>query len=723
MGRRANGQAGWRIVVIMALVWALIAAWPAPARGQSGLPPAPSITVVVTDGRDMPLTGAGFGLYPAITDDLGSLVIPSGAVAWTDPVYTDASGTAIFTDLVAGMTYGVAQLAIPPGHTADPMGDRFVTIDPLVTTSLAVVNPLAASATDGAVVVAVTDAGSATGLAGVPVQVQAVDPASGVPGDVVGSTVSDGSGTARVDLPAGQYVVSVVPPGDYGAVAGQPVEVSASADGSLDVEAVAFGLAPVGGVDPTVLPSIVPTVLPTIVPTGIPSVTETPAAPPATEVPVTATPADPDPANPTEPAPTTSVDPTAAPSSDASGAGEQGFVSGQPATIVVDTLVCTSSEPERIGTMIINPAAAIQSIGADIPENCRVAGADEFSFAFRDPRTDSPWDDLTLGRRETDANGQATFPTTVAREGQPLYVVERLYPTAFSEPAILVPNGTVTMLAIQVIAEPMGDVIVRNADSVTGAPVTGACYTIAAAGLESVPLAGACDADDGADGIVTFDAVDDGNYVVLPATTPDRYVFAPSTMITVGDEPVDLALAAVPYGTLQLRAWRCETVPAGVEIPAPSPGEGDGIDGMDAAMDAAMDTDDPGSGVILAVFQLGDGATTNGDGTERTTASIPPGCDPVATMLEVAAPDGTVTPVSIDDSGVGAPLVLPPTGEDASYVVRDPASGSETTVALGPAGTVSATLIELTSTTPGSSDDDRPPRMPAGLARPGERAA
>ncbi|HEV2529619.1 MAG TPA: SpaA isopeptide-forming pilin-related protein [Thermomicrobiales bacterium] len=709
MGRRATGQAGWRIVVIVALFWALIAAWPARAHGQAESPL--TLTIVVTDGQGTPLAGAGFGLYPAITDDLGSLVIPSGAAPWTDPAYTDATGTAVFSDLAAGTTYGVAQLAIPPGHVADPAGDRFVTIDPLGYTSLEVVNPLAASATDGTVLVAVTDTGDATGLAGVTVQVQPVDPATGIAGNVIGSAVSDGSGNAWIELSAGQYVVSVVAPGEYGAVEGQVVEVTASADGSLDVDAVSFGLAQTG-TEPTAAPTNIPAVTPEPTATQ-PAATDTPVAPTATTVPPTTTPVE---AAPTQPAPTgtTPPAPTAEPSVEGSGSdgGDTGFVAGQPATITIDTLVCTSSEPERIGTMIINPGAAIQSIGADIPDNCRVAELDEFSYAFRDPRSESPWDDLTLGRRETDANGQAIFETTVARDGQPLYVVERLHPMAFSEPVALVPNGSVTMLAIQVIAEPQGDVIVRNADSVTGAPVAGACYTIAAAGLESVPLAEACDADDGADGIVTFDTVDDGDYVVAPSTTPERYVFAPSSPFTVGDEPVDLTLSIVPYGTLQLRVQRCATVPTGLLLPEPSPGLGDGIDGMNEAMAAA----DPATGVILSVFQVVDATTSSGDGAGGGSATRPADCDPVATTLEVVGPDGTVTSVAIDDSGVGVPLVLPPTEGEGSYILRDPASGTEVPVAIMPAGTVTATLVQLTSTTPAPpANDARPERTPAAL--------
>ena len=208
MGRRIPRGAGWRLVAIFTLVVALVATFPQGARAASG------IVVSVTDELGRPLAGAAFGVYAATEDADGALVIDPAAPLIGGPVVTDADGLASIADLPDGLMVGVRQLAIPVGYSADAAGDRFLTTDPALPGSLTVVNAaLPVSGRAGTVVVTVTAQPGATALGGVSIDVHTADPATGLPGEVVSSTVSDAAGRSEIPLPAGSYVVSVRPPG------------------------------------------------------------------------------------------------------------------------------------------------------------------------------------------------------------------------------------------------------------------------------------------------------------------------------------------------------------------------------------------------------------------------------------------------------------------------------------------------------------------------------
>lgn len=693
MGRRIPRGAGWRLVAVMTLLIAMVGMFPIGARAAS------AIAIAVTDDAGAPLAGAAFGAYAASVDLDGTLFIDPAALIG-GPVVTGTEGLASLAELPDGLTVGVRQLVIPHGYLADAAGDRFITNDPAVDQSLAVVNAVANVAppvTDqsGVVTVAVTEQTSAVALGGVAIAVRVLDPTTGTAaGEAVAATVSDPAGAAELTLPVGSYVVSVAPPGGYLPADAQPVAVGPPAGGVPAETTVAFGLQP----DPTEPTEPTGTAVPTDPPSPEPTATETavPTVVP-TDVPPTETPG---PTATTEPTgPTATVipdDPSAAPSASATASASSdgsGFVPNQPASVLVRAIVCVSNEPELIGAMRIRPDDEYVALDAELPPDCRPAGPGEFTFVFRDPRQSSPWDDQPLGQRPTDANGVASFPTVITRDGQELFVIEQANQNDFSDPFRLLPNDTVSLLAVKVIGEPKGDVAVRPVDSVSGAPVAGTCYDLAAAGVPDVPLASACDADDDTDGVVSFPGVANGAYVAVPSTTAPGYVFAPATPLTVASGPVDLPLSVAPYGTLQLLARSCLSVPAGVTIPTPTPATGDGIDGLDGAAIESLPA--AGSGAPVVVFGVLDGSAIDAAGTGLEGDPTTSDCTRIGASLTVTAPDGTATAIAVGQDGVAVPASLPPATGDQRYTVRDDASGAERTVAVNPAGTTTVTMVIL----------------------------
>ncbi len=693
MGRRIPRGAGWRLVAVMTLLIAMVGMFPIGARAAS------AIAIAVTDDAGAPLAGAAFGAYAASVDLDGTLFIDPAALIG-GPVVTGTEGLASLAELPDGLTVGVRQLVIPHGYLADAAGDRFITNDPAVDQSLAVVNAVANVAppvTDqsGVVTVAVTEQTSAVALGGVAIAVRVLDPTTGTAaGEAVAATVSDPAGAAELTLPVGSYVVSVAPPGGYLPADAQPVAVGPPAGGVPAGTTVAFGLQP----DPTEPTEPTGTAVPTDPPSPEPTATET-AVP--TVVPTDVPPTEkPGPTATTEPTgPTATVipdDPSAAPSASATAPASSdgsGFVPNQPASVLVRAIVCVSNEPELIGAMRIRPDDEYVAPDAELPPDCRPAGPGEFTFVFRDPRQSSPWDDQPLGQRPTDANGVASFPTVITRDGQELFVIEQANQNDFSDPFRLLPNDTVSLLAVKVIGEPKGDVAVRPVDSVSGAPVAGTCYDLAAAGVPDVPLASACDADDDTDGVVSFPGVANGSYVAVPSTTAPGYVFAPATPLTVASGPVDLPLSVAPYGTLQLLARSCLSAPAGVTIPIPTPATGDGIDGLDGA--AIESLPEAGSGTPVVVFGVLDGSAIDAAGTGLEGDPTTSDCTRIGASLTVTAPDGTVTAIAVGQDGVAVPASLPPATGDQRYTVRDDASGAEQTVAVNPAGTTTVTMVIL----------------------------
>ncbi len=665
MGRRIPRGAGWRLVAIFTLVVALVATFPQGARAASG------IVVSVTDELGRPLAGAAFGVYAATEDADGALVIDPAAPLIGGPVVTDADGLASIADLPDGLMVGVRQLAVPVGYSADAAGDRFLTTDPALPGSLTVVNAaLPVSGRAGTVVVTVTAQPGATALGGVSIDVHTADPATGLPGEVVSSTVSDAAGRSEIPLPAGSYVVSVRPPGGYQPAAPQPVALGSPADGEPAVAEVAFGLQP----EPTVPPEA------TVDPTAT-----IPAGPGPT---VTAAPGEP-----TVPTATTAPDGAAVPPVDATvpAATETPASSpNRPAYVAVRAIVCTSDDPEVIGTTVINPNEGLADGGEGLLPECRAAREGEFTFVFRDLRMPNPWDDLTLGQRLTDSDGIALFDTVVTRPGQSVLIFERDSPNDFSTETTvpLVADGTVSLIAIVVTGQPEGDVTVRTVDSVSGQPVASGCYELAAAGAADIPLAAACDADDGADGTVVFPAVANGDYVVVPESTPAGYVVTPSPL-TVASQPVDLPVAVTPYGTLQLIARSCQALPPGVLSPTPTPAPGDGIAGLGDMTTGSLPGDGTGPRVV---FSSADGSAINATGTGLEGDRGTNGCVAIGASLTVTAPDGTVTAVPVGSDGVALPLALPPSTGNERYVIRDDASGVEAAVALTPAGTTTVTM-------------------------------
>ena len=700
MGRRIPRGAGWRLVAVMTLLIAMAGLFPFGARAASG------IAIAVTDDTGAPLAGAAFGVYASSVDLDGLLSIDPAALIG-GPVVTGTGGLASLDGLPDGLTVGVRQLVIPVGYLADAAGDQFVTTDPAVSRSLAVVNavapaPAPVTGQSGIVTVAVTEQTSAVALGGVAIEARVLDPTTGTAaGQAVAAAVSDPAGAAALTLPVGAYVVSVVPPGGYLPANAQPVEVGLPAGGVPAETTVAFGLQPeptepaqptatAVPTDPTSpQPTATETATPTVIPTDVPP-TETPATtePTATTGPTgptaTAVPADPSAAPSAVPLATE----TAPASSDGSG-----FVPNQSASVLVRAIVCISDEPELIGAMRIRPDDEYVALDADLPPGCRPAGPGEFTFVFRDPRLSSPWDDQPLGQRPTDANGVASFPTVITHDGQELFVIEQANQNDFSDPFRLLPNDTVSLLAVKVIGEPKGDVAVRPVDSVSGAPVAGTCYDLAAAGVPDVPLVSACDADDGTDGVVSFPGVANGSYVAAPSTTAPGYVFGPATPLTVVSGPVDLPLTVAPYGTLQLLARSCLSAPAGVTIPTPTPAAGDGIDGLDTA--AIESLPEAGTGTPAVVFGVLDGSAIDAAGTGLESDPTTGDCTRIGAALTVTAPDGTATAIAVGQDGVAVPASLPPTTGDQRYTVRDDASGAEQTVAVYPAGTTTVTMVIL----------------------------
>lgn len=668
MGRRMRLRNLWAMLATAALLVALVGTRPAVAQASSDL----IISVVDTAGAAV--TGAAFGIYDASVDPDGTSRIADDAALIAGPVVTDADGQAIVAGLPDQHVIGVRQLAVPDGYLADPAGDRFLTTGATAPATLTFVNA-AAPVGDGVIAVTVTDASGADVVSGATVSARPID-AAGTAGVPVASATSDAAGSASLDVTPGRYLVSVTPPDGYGAASAQQVDVAAGTGAA----GLSFQLSPPPPTEPAE-PTVPPTEPATETPTAAAPV-ETPTAPDVTATATTAPP--------TETA--TETAPTATAASSASAvptASDSGFVPNQPATVVVQAIVCTSDDPAQIGTMLIKPDASLAS--DQIPAACRPANEGEFTFLFRDPVTSSPWDDITLGRRPTDASGLASFTTAITREGQALYTYEEKNPGDFvSTPVTLVANGTVSLLAIRVIGPPHGDVVVQSINAQTGATVVGVCYQIAAAGAETAAITTACDTDDGtSDGLVTFPTMPNGAYVVAATTTPDRFVGVGAAMpVTVDSANAMVQVPITPFGAIQLGALVCTTLPAGAAVPTPTPAAGDGI----AALDGQAGNMAATATAPLVSFAVLDGSLSSADGTggEQTTAAA--GCTPTAAHLTIVAPDGSATAVTIDAAGFADPVSLPPATDGAGYVIRDDATGATVAVPVRPGATTTVLL-------------------------------
>lgn len=668
MGRRTSRDAGWRVLAAVMIVIALVGWLPRGADAASAL------VVSVTDGAGAPLPGAAFGVFPAVTDAAGVPVIPADATLTGGPVVSGEDGLARLGDLPDGELLGVRQLAVPPGYLADPAGDLFLMTDPAAEVTLTVANAPALVATE-TLSVSVSGSPDQTGLAGVAISVVTVDPVSGETA-VAATATSDAAGQADLLLPPGDYVVRLETPGDWLPAADQPVSLG-GADG-IPVS-VAFGLEPIGQTDPAEPPATeTPTAAPTETPAETPTVAPTEAAGPTATAP----------AESAAPSATTPAEPTATTDPEV----------GQPATIAVRSIVCTSDDPGIVGTTQINLDADLYATDA-LPEDCRSAREDEFTFVFRDLRGESPWDDFNLGQRPTDADGYVEL-TTLTTPAQQVFVFEITSPSAFlSEAFPLIGNQTVRLVAIRVVGPPEGDITVQTIDDVSGQSIAGACYDLAAEGLPDVTLASACDADDGADGVLTFPAAANGRYVLVPTATLAGHVASGHVGLTVDSAPVRVAVRAVPFGAIQLLARSCEAPPAGLSFPTPTPAAGDGIDGLgQPAASGAPDVSDP-----ITVLTVGDGSAVGADGTGLEGDAAANDCVPVGGSVTVTGPDGAVSTVAIDQDGVAMALAVPPTTGDATYTVRDDATGTEVAVTVAPAGTTTVTVLTIGGSAAGAA--------------------
>ena len=672
MGRRIRLRNLWALLTTAALMVTLVGTHPAAAQATGDL------IISVVDRTGAPVTGAAFGIYDASVDPDGTSRIADDAALIAGPVVTDADGQAIAAGLPDQHAIGVRQLVVPDGYLADPAGDRLLTTDATAPATLTVVNA-AAPTGDGVIAVTVTDASGADVVSGATVSVRPVD-AAGIAGAPVASATSDAAGSASLDVAAGRYLVSVTPPDGYDAVSAQQIDVAEGTGAAI----LSFQLSPSPPTEPAE-PTAPPTEPATETPTAA-APDETPTAPDVTATATTAPPT----GTATETAPTATATSSASAVPSARGT-DSGFVPNQPATVVVQAIVCMSDDPAQIGTMLIKPDESLAS--DQIPDACRPANEGEFTFLFRDPVTSSPWDDITLGRRPTDASGLASFTTAITREGQALYTYEEKNPGDFiSTPVTLVANGTVSLLAIRVIGPPHGDVVIQSINAQTGATVVGTCYQIAAAGAETVAITTACDTDDGkSDGLVSFPTMPNGAYVVATTTTPDRFVGGAAMPVTVDSANAMVQVPITPFGAIQLGALACITLPAGAVVPTPTPAAGDGIAALDGqAGDMAATATAP-----MVSFAVLDGSLASADGTggEQTTAAA--GCTPTAAHLSIVAPDGTATAVTIDADGFADPVSLPPATDGARYVIRDDATGATVAVPVRPGATTTVLLAVI----------------------------
>ena len=690
MGRRIRPRNLGAMLATAMLLLALIGTRPAAAQTSVEL------TISVVDATGAPVSGAAFGVYDASVAPDGTSRIAGDAALIAGPVVTDANGVTIAAGLPDQHAIAVRQLAVPDGYLADPAGDQFLTTDSAAPATVTIVNA-AAPAAAGLIAVTVTDATGAAPISGATVSAQPVDDA-GTAGGAIASATSDTTGRAALDVMDGRYLVSVTPPDGYSAADAQQIDVAAGTGAA----GLSFQLVPAAApAEPTTPPTDPATETPTAAaPAETPTVpdataTATAAAPTATTAPPTVTASAPPTAESSAAAPTATAS-AATSASAAPSASESGFVPNQPATVVVQAIVCTSDDSSQIGTMLIKPN---ESLATDqIPDACRPAREGEFTFLFRDPVTASPWDDITLGHRDTDASGLATFTTAISRDAQSVYTYEAKNPGDFvSPPVTLVANGTVSMLAIRVIGPPHGDVLVQSINAQTGATVTGACYRIAASGAETVAIATACDTDDGSgDGLVTFPTMPNGAYVVTATATPDQFVGGAAMPVTVDSANASIQVPITPFGAIQLGALTCATTPAGATVPTPTPAAGDGIAALDGPAGDMAGAATPMAPLVS--FAVLDGrasmASADGTGGEQTTAAA--GCTPMAAQLSIIAPDGTATAVTIDADGFADPVSLPPTadgaGAGANYTIRDDTTGATVAVPVRPGATTTVLL-------------------------------
>ena len=588
--RRLSQRCGWRLVAALMLVFMLIQ-MPVPRAHAQG-----AVVVAVTDDAGTPLAGAEVAIYAAVPTEGDAALAPSDEPLM-GPVATDGDGLAAFDALPEDEPLFAVQTAAPDGYAPapDPIA---LTLDASSADEPPRIDFVSQVAT-GVVEAIVAGAESGTPLEGATVAAYTLpDPASGLRGTLVEEAVTGPEGIARFDLLVGAYIIAITaPPSGFiapGSVADQPITISMPVDGQRNYQSLVFELRPAPP-EPENTPTL-----------EVPTATQ----PPPPEAPTEASTA----------APLPTATPAPAP---------------DDAVITVTGLFC-------ISVLQFNSVAYYQ-VGVDsvadsfvdnqVPD-CRLATEEELTFTLIDPQTEGVFDDEVIASAPADADGTANLSVPVTGADRVLLVgqQESLAPSA---PFTVVPGDAVSLVAVNYVLPPAGNLTVRTVDAETGAIAAGGCFQLIPTASDDQPY-DSCDADDGAtDGRTRFIDIPNGAYTLRQTSAAFGFAPAADQAVEIAGRSIDMAVSADALGAIDVRSQRCADTSEAVDLTVGDP-------------------------VRRAVV---------GDGTEVGMSAATPmaaGCEPVAAEVLITPADGEPLSIVTGDDGRAVPVPVVPTASDAT---------------------------------------------------------
>lgn len=622
MIQRLDRWSWWRLGAVLMLLFIFIQA-PVPRAQAEG-----AVVVAVTDDAGTPLAGAEVAIYGAAGSEVDTedAVLVPGDEPLAGPQATDADGLTTFSDLPEGERLFAVQTAAPDGYVpaADPVAldldasaaDDPPRIDLVATVAMGVVEAIVAGAESGAPLEGATVAAYTM-----------PDPATGLRGTLVGEAVTGPEGIARFDLRIGTYIIAITAPAPGfiapGSVADQPITISMPVGGQRDYQTLVFELRP----EPPE-----------------PENTPTPDPPTATPAPP------PDP--PTEaPDPTATSTPVPPPAPD-------------DAVITVTGLFCISAlQFNSVAYYQVGVDGVAESFVDNQVLDCRLATEAELAFTLIDPHTGALFDDEVVARGPSGPDGTVSLSVPVPESGLTLLLGEEgnLAPSA---PFIVVPGDAVSLVAVNYVLPPAGNLTVRTVDAETSAIAAGGCFELIATTTEDEPYL-ACDADDGAtDGRTRFIDIPNGAYTLNQSNAAFGFAPAPDQAVEIQGRSVDMAVSADALGAIDIRSRRCRDAAEPIALTAAEPSRrGISGDGTDVGMNPATPMAD--------------------------------GCEPVAAEVVITPAGGEPIAIATGEDGRAVPVPMAPTVDtNVPHLVQIADTDTSVSVEVQP-GAVTVVTVTL----------------------------
>lgn len=630
MAQRRNRSSWWRLAVALLLVIMLIQI---PMYGVPRALAQGSVVVAVTDDAGTPLAGAEVAIYEAVPDpeavegaETGDATLVPAEQPLTEPLVTDADGLVGFDDLPEGVQLFAVQTTAPYGYVP--------ALDPVALTleASSVDDPpridLIAPVATGVVEAIVAGAKSGAPLEGATVTVYTLpDPASGMRGTLVGEAVTGPEGIARFDLLVGTYIIAITAPAPGfivpGSVADQPITISMPVDGQRDYQTLVFELRP----EPPP-PEETPTVAP-------PVATEPPPADPPTEAPV----------------PTATTTPIPEPAPD-------------DAVITVTGIFCISAlQFNSVSYYQVGVDSAADSFVDNQVPDCRLATEAELTFTLIDPLTEGVFDDEVVASAPAGSDGTASISVPVPEASRVLLLgeEENLSP---SGPFTVAPGEAVSLVAVNYVLPPAGNLTVRTVDAETAAIAAGGCFQLIPVASDEQPY-DSCDADDGStDGRTRFIDIPNGDYTLRQTSAAFGFAPAADQAITIDGRSVDMAVVANALGAIDIRSQHCATTDEAVTLAVADPVR----------------------------------RTVAGDGTDVSMSAATPmtdGCEPVAAEVVITPAGGEPLSIVTGEDGRAVPVPVAPTaGDDVPHLVEVAGTEMSASVQVQP-GAVTVVTVTL----------------------------